>query len=110
MTAGLLFRRFAAYLISNFRKIDVTKNAVSGLIWAISGFYIGQIFGIKMINDKADFIILRLKYEKEINYIRNKEEGIHQEYPFINKELHLKGDDEVRLMKYSKFKKLSKGI
>jgi len=109
MTAGLLFRRFAAYVISNFRKVDVTKNAISGLIWAFSGFYIGQILGVKMINEKANFLKLRLQHEKEINFVRKKGE-LFPDYPFRDKEIYLKGDDEIRLLKYSKFKKGLKGI
>lgn len=110
MTVGLLFRRFAAFLIGNFKKIDVTKNAIAGLIWAISGFYIGQVFGGKMINDKADFIKERLEYERQINYIREKNNNILPEYPFADKENGLLGDEEIRLRKYSKIKRITKGL
>jgi len=97
-------------MIGHFRKMDASKNTISALIWGISGFYICQIFGVKMINDKAEFIKFRLRYEKEINYVRNKGDEIHQEYPFIHKEKYLKGDDEIRLIQYKKFKNFTKKI
>lgn len=109
MTAALLFKRFATNVLSNFRQVDVTKTVVSGFIWAISGFYLGQLFGVKMINDKADFLKLRMKYEKEINFVREKGQ-LYPEYPFVGKEPYLKGDDEIRLTKFGKFKKILKGV
>ena len=109
MTAALLFKRFSTNILSHFRKIDLTKNVVSGFIWAITGFYLGQLFGVRMINDKADFLKLRLTYEIEINFMRKKGE-LYPEYPFVGKEPYLKGDDEIKLMKFGKFKKILKGI
>lgn len=107
MTAGLLFKRFATNMLSHFRKVDLSKTILSGFIWAVSGFYIGQLFGVKMINEKAKFIKLRLKFEKQINFKREKGE-LFPEYPFAGKEPFLKGDDEIKLISYGKIKKIIK--
>lgn len=108
MTAALLFKRFATNVISHFRKVDVTKNVVSGFFWAVTGFYLGQLFGVRMINEKTDFLKLRMKYEKEINFVRQKGE-LYPDYPFVGKEPYLKGDDEIKLLKFGKFKKIMRG-
>ena len=105
MTAGLLFRRFTSYILSNIKKVDPIKNIFAGLLWGISGFYIGQVCGIQLINSKAGFIKQRIFYESQINFKREKNK-MFIEYPFMNREPYLLGDDEHRLRKYNKLKRI----
>jgi hypothetical protein len=106
MTIGLFLRRYTAYVVSMIKKTDVTKNAVAGLIWGISGFYIGQIIAVKYIYTKTNFIKKRLIYEKSIDYVRENRIELFEDYPFSNNKEDLLGDNELKLTNYSRVKKI----
>jgi len=73
------------------------------------GFYLGEMTQVVQINKRAEFLKLRLSYEREISFVRVKGQ-FYPEYPFVDKEPFLKSDDEIRLLNYSKLKKIFKGI
>ena len=104
MVLGFITRRAAGYFTSLIR--ENKPSHYSGFFWGVGGFYLAQIIGLRLVSEKSDFLKKRLIHERNINFIREKDSEIHEEYPFENKSLGIFSDSFVKL---GEFHRLNKG-
>jgi hypothetical protein len=100
MILGFITRRAIGYFSHIIR--ETKTNYYSGFFWGIAGFYLAQIIGLRLVSEKSEFIKKRLIYEKKINFIRNNDSKIHEEYPFENESLGIFSDNYIKLGQYEK--------
>jgi hypothetical protein len=103
MLLGFFTRRAIGYF--TFLLKETKMNNYSGFFWAVGGFYLSQIICLRLVSDKSEFVKKRLIYERNINFIRNKDSNILEEYPFENESLGIYNDNYVKLGNYEKKKK-----
>lgn len=105
LVLGLFSRRVLGYYTF---KMKEQHSKYTGFIWAIGGFYIFQILGLKMISNKGEFIKLRLLHERNINFTREINKEILEEYPFEDEKKGIFGDNYIKLSEYEKNRKNQK--